>query len=308
VEDGGVRGRDRDGSGAAFAALARAALIAALASVAALFAAAKCYPPNTRVVVFVQGVYTSYDASGTASDGVEPHTFDTLKQQFLGSAYDRAKLLDFSYAGGTMSSTGLWQPAPYSCEITDRTSDENLAPLEQMLRDYRARHPKVHFTLVGHSLGGYLVFLEGAREAARPDADKLDIDVVVTLDAPLLGVGADKMVALDFSSQCAKTYLAGGELVEARQDPTTPATRVAQARAMAAAGIRLGTLGNSLDCLYNLPSCVGFGTNDVDTQFLPHDAAVSRQYAIPATPFLSHFAILADATAMSDAATFVGAP
>jgi len=286
----------------------RAALLALLVAVAALFAAAKCYPPNTRVVVFVQGLYTSYDASGTVSDGVEPHTFDTLKQQFVAKGYDRAKLLDFSYAGGSVTSAGAWKPEPYGCEITDRTSDDNLAPLEQMLRDYRAKHPKVHFTLVGHSLGGYLVFLEGAREAARADADKLDIDVVVTLDAPLLGVGADKKVALDVSSPCAKTYLAGGELVEARQDPTTPATRAAQAQAMAAAGVRLATLGNSLDCLYDLLTCAGIGTNEVETQFLPGEAALSKEYAVAANPLLSHFAILADATAMSDAATFVGAP
>ena len=39
--------------------------------------------------------------------------------------------------------------------------------LEEMLRGYRARHPKAHFTLVGHSLGGYIAY-EGA--SARPPA------------------------------------------------------------------------------------------------------------------------------------------
>jgi hypothetical protein len=274
---------------------------------AALFAAAKCYPPNTRVVVFIQGVYSTYDASGTAPDGIEAHTFDTLKQAFIAKKYDPAKLLDFSYAGGGVSSDGVWHPAPYGCEITDRQSDANLAPLEQMLKDYRAQHQKAHFTLVGHSLGGYLAFLEGAREAQRPDAQQLGISEVVTLDAPIGGVNADKKLVLDISTPCTKTYLAGGELVGVREDPTTPATRAAQGAAMAKDGIRLATLGSADDCLYNLPSCAGFGTDDTDSQFVP-SAALSRSYEIHVDPFVSHFAILTDAAAVADAVQFVGAP
>ncbi len=288
--------------------LAVALLLVPLLVLGALLGAAKCYPPNTRVVVFMQGLYSSLDASGPVTDGVEPHTFDTLKQAFIAKGYDPAKLLDFSYAGGTISADGAWHPAPYGCEITDRTSDQNLVPLERMLSDYRAAHPKAHFTLVGHSLGGYLAFLEGAREAARPLAQQLGIDAVVTLDAPLKGVNADKKFVLDISSPCAKTYLAGGELVEVRQDPATPATRAAQAAAMAQQGIRLATLGSDFDCLYNLPYCIGSGTNDTDSQFLPGQAALSRAYEIHINPFLSHFAILANAAAVADTVRFVGAP
>ncbi|MBF6600221.1 MAG: hypothetical protein IVW36_06900 [Dehalococcoidia bacterium] len=85
------------------AGLRRLAPLAALLAVVAfagIFSAAKCYPPNTRVVVFIQGLYSSYDASGTAPDGVEQHTFDTLKAALVARQYGATKLLDFSYAGG----------------------------------------------------------------------------------------------------------------------------------------------------------------------------------------------------------------
>src|SRR4051812_36586792 len=139
----------------------------ALLPMVALFSGAKCYPPDTRVVVFIQGLYTSYGLDGTTSVGVEPHTFDTLKFALQTKGYPAPRLLDYSYAGGSIASDGRWIPREYSCEITDRASAESLAVLENMLADYKQRHPKAHFTLVGHSLGGYLAFLEGAREAGR---------------------------------------------------------------------------------------------------------------------------------------------
>jgi pimeloyl-ACP methyl ester carboxylesterase len=280
----------------------------ALLPVLALFSGAKCYLPDTGVVVFIQGLYTSYGPDGTMNVGVEPHTFDTLKQGLEAKGYPVARLLDYSYAGGSIAPDGGWMPRDYSCEITDRPPGESLAVLEKMLADYRLRHPDAHFTLVGHSLGGYLAFLEGAREAGRSDASKLGIDGVVTFDAPLKGISADKKAIIDFASPCAKTYIAGADLLAARNDPTTAATRAAQAAAMKADGLRLATLGNYEDCLYNLPLCIGGGIDDTDTQTLPGQAAFSKFYDAPANPLLSHFIILAYPPAVADAVSFVGAP
>ncbi len=287
-----------------------AIVLLVLLVLAALVAGAKCYPPNTRVVVLVQGIYTFYDAAsgGTQPNGIEPHRFDTLKSAFVAKGYDRAKLLDFSYAGGTVTPDGVWHPNDYDCTLTDRTTDQNLAPLEQTLSDYKRQHPNVHFALVGHSLGGYLAFVEGAREAARPDGAKLGIDVVVTLDAPLKGVSPDKKTILDFIP-CQKTYVAGVELVQQKFDPQTPALRQQQSALMAQQGIRLATLGNTVDCLYHTEACLG-GTwaDDTDTQFLDGEAALTKRYTITLSPLLSHDAIVANATAVQDTVTFVGAP
>jgi len=269
--------------------------------------AARCYPPNTRVVVFIQGLYTSYDATGTQPNGVEPHRFDTIKHELLARGYPAERLLDYSYAGGSVLPGGGWSPQPYSCELTDRPAEQALAVLEEMLRSYRAVHPRAHFTLVGHSLGGYLAFLEGARDAARREGDRLEVDAVVALDAPLEGVSADKKMVIDIIP-CTKTYAAGTELVQEKLDPAIASKRAADAGAMAAAGIRVATLGNSFDCLYNTDHCTGAGFADDSGTQLVDGAAFSRMYQIDITALLSHEVIVADPTVARDVADFIGAP
>lgn len=287
----------------------RAVVVLGLLLSFSLFSSAKCYPAGTRVVIFLQGIYTSYDAAGTQESLAEVRRYDTLKAAFVARGYDKSALLDFSYAGGTVSNDGTWHPASYTCEQTDRAPDTNLAPLEQMLKDYRKAHPNTHFTLIGHSLGGYLAFLEGAREAARQPGEKLAVDVIVTLDAQLLGVDADKKIIIDLLP-CGKTYLAGGDIVATKQDPRTPDVRRYQAAVMAEQGVRLATLGNEYDCLFNTPHCVPNGpfVDDTDSQFLPGQASISKRYRIDASPFLSHDAIVADPNAIADTVAFVGAP
>jgi pimeloyl-ACP methyl ester carboxylesterase len=270
---------------------------------------ARCYPPGTRVVIFIQGYYSTYDAGGTQSTIVEGQRFNVLKNEFAAKGYPRSALLDFSYAGGTVLPDGAWQPNPYPCELTDRTSNDNLQPLETMLRDYGAHHPNAHFTLVGHSLGGYLAFLEGAREAARTDAAKLHVDTVVTLDAPLSGADADKKLVLDIVP-CAKTYLAGAEVVADKLNPATPGIRRDQTQQMAQQGIRLATYGNSLDCFWNPAQCVPAlpWVDDSATQVLPGEAAASQMYSVASVPLASHDAILGDPIVGANVVTFVGAP
>jgi pimeloyl-ACP methyl ester carboxylesterase len=287
-----------------------AALAAALALLAlALFTGTRCYPSGTRVVIFVQGIYTTYDSSGTEMTAVEGHRFNVLKNAFAARGYQRSSLLDFSYAGGTVAHDGTWNPTAYNCEMTDRSAADNLAQLEQMMRDYRQRHPNAHFALVGHSLGGYLAFLEGAREAERPSDDKLGVDVVVTLDAPLKGVSIDKKVIFD-AIPCDKTYLAGADIVADKLNPSIGDARRAQTARMAQEGVRLATLGNLWDCLWNTAHCLPGSPfiDDSDTQVLAGEAAVSNTYTVAAAALLSHDAILADPIAVSDAVTFVGTP
>jgi len=275
---------------------------------ASLLTSARCYPAGSRVVIFMQGYYTTYDRSGTQPTIVEGQRFNVLKNEFASKGYAASALLDFSYAGGSVAQDGSWHPNPYPCELTDRRSDDNLQPLETMLRDYRAHHPNAHFTLVGHSLGGYLAFVEATRESGRSNAAKLGIDAVVTLDAPLLGASSDKKLVLDIVP-CTKTYLAGAEIVEQKLDPATTETRRTQVRAMSDNGIRLATFGNSLDCFWNPAVCVPAlpWIDDSATQVLP-EAAASRMYRIESVPLASHDAILADARAGAAVVAFVGAP
>jgi pimeloyl-ACP methyl ester carboxylesterase len=267
--------------------------------------AARCYPKDTRVVVFLQGLYTTYDASGTQGTLIEPHRFDTLKDALRDNGYRDEDLLDYGYDGGTVTGSGVWRPRDYACEATDRPAMEHVLVLEQMLRDYRRKHPKAHFTLVGHSLGGYVAFLAGARDAVRSKEDRLEIDGVVTLDAPLLGASADKKVVLDLVP-CEKTFDAGGELVLQRADPATSAVRAYQAAAMREGGVRLATLGNPNDCLWATARCIGGDwIDDAATQFIPA-ADVVGTYALTSDLLASHDAILADPAAVAQTIAFIG--
>jgi hypothetical protein len=278
-------------------------LLAVLASSVAT--AARCYPPDTRVVVFIQGLYTTYDGE-TQSTGIEGPRFSTLKGAFSDAGYDEEDLVDFSYRGGSIDEDGAWQPAHYPCELTDRLTEESLAVLEDMLRQIRASQERVHFTLVGHSLGGYLAYLEGVREADRAEEERLDIDVVVTLDAPLQGVSADKKTIIDLIP-CEKTYAAGAEIVAQKLDPGIAAQREAEAVRMRGQGIRLATLGNPQDCLWNTGYCLPGQTwvDDSATQLIA-TAELSREFAIASNPLLSHDAILGDAAATQTVVEFVG--
>ena len=288
----------------------RALFVTFLALLFASSISARCYPPGSRVIIFMQGVYTSLDEDGT--DGIiwEDHAYDKMKAKFVEAGYDRAQLLDFSYAGGTVDEAGVWHPAPYECAITDRPSDVNLAVLETLLRDYRARHPDAHYTVIGHSLGGYLAYLEGVRESQRPEEERLGVDVVVTLDAPLNGVSVDKKIALDVAVGCAKTYQAPAEIVADKENPDIRILRQTQVDAMRAAGIRLATIGNNGDCLYNLPRCTGGAISKIDdsqTQYIDNADLVKR-YDIHASAFVSHFAVIAYAQTLLDVVPWVGAP
>lgn len=272
-----------------------------------LLTGAQCGEPGTRVVIFVQGIYTSLDEDGTQTSLVEDHRFGTLKQAFLAAEYKPAQLLDYSYSGGAVDSKGAWVPDDYSCEVTDRPALESVDLLEQMVRDYRKKHPKAHVTLVGHSLGGWVAYLAGVREAERVKGDRIGIDGVVTLDAPLRGASPDKKALIDLFG-CEKTYIAGAELVVIRADASTDATRQAQAQTMAAAGVRLATLGNLNDCLWSTVRCLG-GTwvDDGPTQFI-EGAELSKGYDVVSGPLQSHEAILIDRAANADVVAFVGNP
>lgn len=284
-------------------------VLALFAMVCALNVGAQCYPPGSRVVIFLQGVYTSLDADGTDDIGWEDHAFDKMKAQFVAAGYNEASLLDFSYNGGTVSEQGTWTPKPYACTDTDRVSSDNLARLEQMMRDYRARHPNAHFTLVGHSLGGYLAYLEGVRESARPDGEKLRVDAVVTLHAPLNGVSADKKLALDAAVSCAKTYNAAAEIVADKLNPDIAALRAGQVEAMRAAGVRLATLGSTGDCLYYLTPCFPADVlaDDRETQYIAN-ADLVRRYDVNSKSPISHFALIAHPASIGDIVAFTGAP
>lgn len=286
----------------------RVVVVALLAVAAAVGIGARCREPDTNVVVFIQGLYTTYYDGQTQSTAVEGPRFSTLKTAFRAAGYEDTDLLDYSYAGGDVTSGGEWRPNDYDCELTDRPAEESIAVLETMLRDYADEHPKAHFTLVGHSLGGYIAYEAAVRQSTLPEDDRLPIDAVITLGAPLQGVAADKKAIID-QIPCDKTYIAGAQIVADKQDPMLTAKRSAEVAAITAAGMRLATLGNANDCLWNTGHCLPGGgwIDDSGTQLLP-GANLATMYEVTSGPFDSHDAILGHPPAVEAAVAFAGAP
>jgi pimeloyl-ACP methyl ester carboxylesterase len=275
-------------------------LLALLLLMLASGSAARCYPPGTRVVVFLQGLYTSYEPGGETM-------FDPMKKAFVEAGYDPAQLLHYSYAGGAFSADGAWQPNGYVCATTDQSIEASIAHLETLLRGYRQRHEHAHFTLVGHSLGGYIAYRAAVADAARTPEQRLQIEAVVTLDAPLMGLSADKKLAIDLID-CAKTYAAAAPVVADKLDPQLAERRAAEVASLHAAEIRLATLGNLKDCLFDPVTCAGAVLEpETESQVLA-GADLRKLYDINARLVMTHFIILKFATAIHDVVTFTGPP
>ena len=95
---------------------------------------------------------------------------------------------------------------------------------------------------------------------------------------------ADKKAIID-QIPCEKTYIAGAQIVADKQDHGLAARRASETAGMAEAGIRLATLGNVHDCLWNtgyrLPGQTWI--DDSGTQFL-EGAAARFSYEVAANP------------------------
>ncbi|HXF52155.1 MAG TPA: alpha/beta fold hydrolase [Dehalococcoidia bacterium] len=272
-----------------------------------MFAAGYCPPPGERVVVFVQGLYTSLEDGQTGVGPLGERRFATLRQAFRDAGFPDERLLDFSYAGGRVDDAGRWVPEDYGCLDTDRPTEASVDRLDAMLRAYREAHPKAGFVLVGHSLGGYIAFELAEREAAR--TDKVGLSAVVTIDAPLLGASADKQVVLDLVECDGKTYAAGADLVRLASDPAAQEAQRAAARAIRADAIRLATIGNANDCLYYPTPCglPGPFVDDRATQTL-EGADLALYGAIASGPFESHEIATAYAPYVDAIVRFAGPP
>ena len=69
----------------------RFALLASLFLLLAVTAGARCYQKDTRVVVFIQGLYTTYYDGETQTTGIEGPRFSTLKDAFRDDGYERRR-------------------------------------------------------------------------------------------------------------------------------------------------------------------------------------------------------------------------
>ena len=174
--------------------------------------------------------------------------------------------LYFSYdpndpEGGSVTCPGgipYWNQNPYDKTAPASTPiDETVNRLHNMLLSYRERHMDATFFLVGHSLGGFIAFKEILKAPAGL------IEAVITIDSPLHGAVPlpqelrDAAAAVYGDAACLAQGAAIDTLLEMGWHPGDTADSVkVTASAAAAKGIRLVTMGNEADCLYNPGLCL----------------------------------------------------
>lgn len=207
------------------------------------------FPPE-RTIIFVAGLGTamsSWSYKDTPFQGIH---------NALANAGVSYSHYNFSYSGGP----------DYSCEQSGQPLGVSGGHLTDAILAAREHFPDNRVTLIGHSLGGLLSYLQlyAVETGAIPAGT---IENIITLDAPLHGSGRLRAaLAGIFASYCKSqaTSSEAAETIKAIKDAGVSwqqeLTRLAHVGRDN--GIEVFTIGNTHDCVYNPLNCdVGALTN-----------------------------------------------
>lgn len=251
-------------------------------------------------VVLLQGLGSSltdgqiyaFQQACAQNNAIEPNVFYNVVNKFLDAGFKCSDFLFYSYTGGTVDSTGRWNPTRYACEDSvDRTTIAmDTVQLQTMLRLYSQAHPGVRFVLLGHSLGGVIAF-QTSPFTGLPAGT---VPAVITVDSPLnhasLANRVDIRTVLPLSNiisaRCDLRGLLYSDPADELGNVTTQnrqTIRNAQSNFLTigrSQGISYMTTGNKADCLWNLnlcgmprkpvegPSLQGLWVNDSNTMYV----------------------------------------
>ncbi len=203
-------------------------------------------PQEETYVIFVPGLDTSCDGTPYNTMGFE--YFRTSFER-LGFSYTDEHFLMYSYTGGLVQE-GRWYPKPYRPADTGQPIQFSVNHLKNMIDEFTRSHPKAHYLLVGHSLGGRIVFdyvTKYRLENAGP------IKGVITLNSPLTGLSYNRIDLLGlvrkiWGSPAVRQLAAENQLkdklgIERQKNEA--------ARRMIQAGIHVATFGTRQDVVVN---------------------------------------------------------
>lgn len=197
-------------------------------------------PFGGRMFIFMGG-------HGSSSEG-QKQTFGFIKS--LLREYGQS---DFHFGEGTynvMETERGLIPLGYSHQHTYRDPLESIRQVELSIQWYKERFPLTKFVLIGHSLGGFVLF-----NAAYRHADA--VEAVLTLDSPIGGIDKSLLTRLtevgdEAVARWAKTFqnsVVGRFLVEAGDNPKFLEEAEAKAWHMISRGVTVITATNDDDIL-----------------------------------------------------------
>lgn len=201
--------------------------------------------PYVRIVIFLEGL------DSTLPHGVQPDEFDVLKNA-VHSEDPSAIVLPYSYKGVDVERSGPnVTTKDYTACDTQQALVVSGTALLQEIQEYtrlyqnRNKGSDVRVALIGHSLGG-LIALSGMKAS--------NVDRIVTLDSPLMGISAGKAVLASSFVSCSNGVVLN-QLSAIQHDSKRRRQLEADVSEFQTRGGHIATLGNKEDCLYHPLSC-----------------------------------------------------
>lgn len=249
-----------------------------------------------------------------------------LQAQLQMRGFPASDIVEFQYAGGGWAPDGTWVPAEGGmCASFSKASFLNL---RQLMLDLKERKPNNEVFLVGHGVGGFVAtqaLWAGAFQADDP-AIWENLSGIASISGPMAGLSTRRTTFL---------YAAGGSMGctdlsminwmdEVGDDPNRYATAEERGAGALMLGYKLGSFGNTVDCLYRyvadvcpvltesvgVPAAIGLAAigDERLTQFIK-TGTTWKEYnitgVVPGDIGDNHTALLLEAGAMADVATFV---
>jgi pimeloyl-ACP methyl ester carboxylesterase len=201
------------------------------------------------VFVFLQGF--SSDITPTDWD----HGLWQVRDALAARGWSRSQFFSYGYRGGSVAN-GVWTVNTYSCGDTLQSLATDAYWLDDFLYQYGLAHPATRFVLVGHSLGGSVVWRHFLNEFEGRSGQS-NVVGAVTIDSPLQGISSGKATLGDLGcvlphQNQAQAFTAVMNDLSAiyASAPTSQPYWASIASRLRAGGVPLTNFGNDADCLY----------------------------------------------------------
>jgi len=189
---------------------------------------------------------------GSLSKNAGEVPWQMLRQQLEMRGMPASQIVEFQYAGGSWGPDGSWNPAPGGlCESFSKASFLNL---RQLMVDLKERRPDNEIFLVGHGAGGFVATqaLWAAAFQADDPAIWENLSGIASISGPMAGLSTRRsqfLFARAGSLGCGDPSMIAW-MDEVGDDPDRYATAEQRGVGATALGYKIGSFGNTVDCLY----------------------------------------------------------